>query len=1064
MKGRASTRHGGNPAGFRMRPARLVVSFLTSTISHLCVAVVLIAALLTMAMAINPSRALIERVERHVETVLGDAHDLNIGDASWSLDRGGVVLSFQDVEITGSGDERPVVEVDTASVLLRPRSMFLAQWRLSEVALGTLSLRVGNGNARPDLAGLENVLRVQAPEVLRQLDAIGLEDATAQVLTIARDDGPIVLDRPAMSRGTDGFDVVFGVETRTGPARVHASIGSTAKSALVARTAPMPVSALFQRRSFATSALMGLTLSVPRDTGHPITLAAASDGGPVRLARKTMAFDAFSALATLNGGALDLADLDLRFGMNRVGGRGDLGFSAGVLVYDLDLHDTVLAPVDIASLPLQTDVELVGTFDWTSKRLRIDRAQVDAEGEAIDASGHVHFIGRSPEIALDLDANRIALQKLPTLWPAWIAAEGRDWMIRNVRGGVAQDARLAVRIASDRLHEAAGSPLRLEPGELRVSAKLDGASSLLFGDLPPLQGAGGEFAMSGRRMEVALERGALALATGASVSIEPSWLTVPDLAAPGLPVGFDIGLAGNADTMAALADSEPFTAMRRADLDPAALSGRTRVRVKGDVALKDAKRRDWSATINLDRVSLAQPVQGREIGDVTGVLTIDETHATLDADGTLDGVRARFSLNEPLVRDVPKDRRRGIAMSLDREAMDRFVPGLSDYVGGTVALSVQQTANGFSVEADLTDATLDFPWIGWRKGSGVTGRATFDVTAGPTPNVTGLVFSGEGFGARGTARFDAKGLASLDLSDVRLSPGDDFALSLKRRNATFVIDVQGERADMRSLVRKLDPRHATSASGNTIDLDVSVRLSLAVGFNEITLDDVTLDYASRNGALSKLTLRAAFANGTRLAVDGRGSNGSEDMFATSGDLGRTLRFFDLYTKMRGGKVTANAFKNDGIWRGFVDGSDIELVGESKLDVLAKRARRERGGTLDVGRVRFSRAFADFAYGAGQLEVSEAILRGPEIGAALDGVVIDANKNMNLRGTFLPAYGLNRVFSEVPVVGALLGNGKDKGLFGLTFRLSGPALRPTIEVNPLSLMAPGVFRNVFEYQP
>ena len=33
---------------------------------------------------------------------------------------------------------------------------------------------------------------------------------------------------------------------------------------------------------------------------------------------------------------------------------------------------------------------------------------------------------------------------------------------------------------------------------------------------------------------------------------------------------------------------------------------------------------------------------------------------------------------------------------------------------------------------------------------------------------------------------------------------------------------------------------------------------------------------------------------------------------------------------------------------------------------------------------------------------------------------------------MPAYGLNRLFAELPIIGILLGNGNDRGLIGITW--------------------------------
>ena len=89
-------------------------------------------------------------------------------------------------------------------------------------------------------------------------------------------------------------------------------------------------------------------------------------------------------------------------------------------------------------------------------------------------------------------------------------------------------------------------------------------------------------------------------------------------------------------------------------------------------------------------------------------------------------------------------------------------------------------------------------------------------------------------------------------------------------------------------------------------------------------------------------------------------------------------------------------------------------------------------------------------------------RGPLIGTTFQGTVYDPEGRNDMTGTFMPAYGLNRLFGELPLVGELLGNGRDRGLIGVTFKLDGLAKSPRLQVNPLSIVAPGIFRQIFEY--
>ena len=69
---------------------------------------------------------------------------------------------------------------------------------------------------------------------------------------------------------------------------------------------------------------------------------------------------------------------------------------------------------------------------------------------------------------------------------------------------------------------------------------------------------------------------------------------------------------------------------------------------------------------------------------------------------------------------------------------------------------------------------------------------------------------------------------------------------------------------------------------------------------------------------------------------------------------------------------------------------------------------------------------------------------------------------HLRGTFVPLYGLNNAFGQIPIVGLFLGGGDKEGLVGITYEVAGPPGAPTLRVNPISVAAPGLLRKFFEF--
>ena len=69
--------------------------------------------------------------------------------------------------------------------------------------------------------------------------------------------------------------------------------------------------------------------------------------------------------------------------------------------------------------------------------------------------------------------------------------------------------------------------------------------------------------------------------------------------------------------------------------------------------------------------------------------------------------------------------------------------------------------------------------------------------------------------------------------------------------------------------------------------------------------------------------------------------------------------------------------------------------------------------------------------------------------------------LDIQGTIVPAYALNSIIGNVPVVGSLLLGGEGQGLFAANYRATGSAADPKVSVNPLSALTPGFLRRLFQ---
>jgi hypothetical protein len=185
------------------------------------------------------------------------------------------------------------------------------------------------------------------------------------------------------------------------------------------------------------------------------------------------------------------------------------------------------------------------------------------------------------------------------------------------------------------------------------------------------------------------------------------------------------------------------------------------------------------------------------------------------------------------------------------------------------------------------------------------------------------------------------------------------------------------------------------------------------------------------------------------------------LYIQSADAGALLRFTDFYPRVVGGQLMVSmdppSPNQSTPQEGLLNIRDFTVRGEASLDRVVAGA----AGIQPAG-VEFSRMRVEFLRQPGKFTVRDAVLRGPVVGATMDGMIDYAANDVRMRGTFVPLYGLNNMFGQIPIVGLFLGGGDKEGLVGITFEVVGPPGSPVLRVNPISAVAPGLLRKVFEF--
>ncbi|MGR3572475.1 YhdP family protein [Brevirhabdus sp.] len=720
------------------------------------------------------------------------------------------------------------------------------------------------------------------------------------------------------------------------------------------------------------------------------------------------------------------------------------------------LSDLRAAPAEILPGPVAFDG---GAMDF---RLRLNPFRLDLgqlvllEGDnRLIASGGVSAQPEGWEFALDASAVRLTRDRLMALWPVPLKTRTRDWLDDNILSGEILNARAAIRSRSG------DKPL--------ISYSFDFREARLryLKTMPPLRRAQGHASVNGPLFSLYLEGGEVEAAEGEVLDAAGSVMRIPDLGAH--PPRAEITLRARGPLRAALEmiDKPPLRLLSKADKRTDLATGRAEVEV--DLSFELGHRLapgevDYAVTgAVLDVVSDAL-VPGRRL--TSGRMEISATPqlVSIGGSGALDGIPidatwtrrvgpdyAGRSLVEGRVELSPR-----VLRAFRVDLPDDSVSGRGEAL---FELSLQEgRAPVLDLQSDLRGIGLRVDPLNWRKPAADSAELALTVRLDPVPQVTRLVLDGGGLEAEGTVRLKAdRSLDRVRLNRVSMGRTLSAAVDLVGRGAgrAPAVVVRGGSFDLRSVSGAAQDAGRGATRGDTVPMQVA--LDRLVITDKIALHDFqgTLDAGGGlNGTFTGRVNGGAAVAGTLVPL--RGGTGVR---ITSRDAGAVLASADMYGTARDGvmELILSPTGKPGTYDGVARIRDVRIVDAPWIaELLSAISVVGLLEQLSAGGLHFSDVEAEFRLNPGAVIIKKGSAVGPSLGISVDGFYEQASGRIDLQGVVSPIYLLNGI-------GQLITRNRE-GLFGFSYRLTGTAARPRTSVNPLSILAPGFFRDLFRKPP
>jgi hypothetical protein len=706
-------------------------------------------------------------------------------------------------------------------------------------------------------------------------------------------------------------------------------------------------------------------------------------------------------------------------------------------------------------------------FDTDKKRVLLTQADISNGEIGIAGTGSIDYSAEA-RLQLGFAGTPMSASALKRIWPILIVPEVREWVIERIERGMLQ--RIEVGVNSPVRNLSRKGPPIPDDG-LSVNIVASGVTVHPVDEMPSVRDADLKARVTGRTATVTIGQGVADTPGGRKINISDFTFEVPDMAPKPSPSRVKFRVDCPVPAAAEILASDRISDLSGTLIDPNNSKGTVTATISLAMPVKGALTKadtTYNVTADLGGFAADKLVMNQKLEATTLKVVANNAGYQVKGDVKINGQPASLDYRKANEGDADIK----LQATLDDASRARLGLDLGPAVSGAIPLKlvgkIGDRDSKVGIEADLTSLKLDNILPGWVKVPGKSGKATFTVVKKEQSTLfQDIVVDGGGVSIKGSLEIDQNGdLLNANFPTYAPSEGDKTTLKAERgADGVVKVTMRGDVFDGRGFLKSaISGKEADAKSKiKNVDFDVDLKLGAVAGFNGEALRSVDAKFSRRNGIIKAFAISGKVGRDTPLTADlrGRGQGQGRDVIVLqTNDAGAFFRFNDFYSKIVGGQLTlalepptpeANAKE------GLINVRDFSIKGEASLDRMAAG-----GAPAGQGSVAFSALRAEFTRQSGQLTIRDGVVKGPAIGATIEGSIDSVTNQVRMSGTFVPMYGLNNMFGQIPVLGLFLGGGSNEGLIGVTYEVVGTPAQPVLRVNPISAMAPGVLRKIFEF--
>ncbi|MEZ5921126.1 MAG: DUF3971 domain-containing protein [Parvularculaceae bacterium] len=745
-----------------------------------------------------------------------------------------------------------------------------------------------------------------------------------------------------------------------------------------------------------------------------------------------------------------------------------------VVAFDLHGKDLTLNPASIFATKLSAPAaEITGEYHTAARMLvlnsvkaSIGAAKVEGEFSFLPAAGKSPAITAKAKIRGELD-----IPHLLEIWPLDLASAARTFVETRISKGVFDGGDFRM----DLKPGAVSSDGVMPDDAMSLKFRARGATIHYAPGMEPLVGVAGAGELKGNSFGFSASKASIG-----GLAVTDGDVDIPILKPKGAPAHFRFKTDGQVRKIIAVLNDPPLAILKQTNLTLEDFSGDASVSVhitRPNQSVAPIETYKYDGAAQFKNVSIKHLYADADLKSANGVLRLMDKSMSVAAKARLAEapVDIRWTQRFFGTGDRAHFEVEGVAGSLTADSLG--IP-TRQFINGPVTFKARadgalDALRSIEIETDFQNTTLFSEALSWIKPLGEPTRliAKFDFEDGET-RLSDFSMSGSGIDIAGSARLDANGrLEAANFPVFKLKNAADFSIEAVRDADTLNASLSGSYLNAAELMKSLlNARLNTKSKAKVAATAAIKKVDLRGG---ASFKNMTASFRQDQTGITDLNFSAHDASGKPFVfaltpVNQDGSDGA--LFeARSENIGALLAGLFGVTSVRGGEGTlsinypATSEGNSQTGEGVFEADGIRIVGAPLLaKIFAAGSFTGLSDLVNGDGIELSRSVADFTINGGAITVKSARATGPSVGITTQGrFSLDGDKKVQLTGAVAPAYQINSILGKTPLIGGLLVNREGEGVLAMSYAVDGPVGEPRITVNPLSALAPGVLRRMFE---